>query len=180
MTITLVTGNAGKLAEWQRLVPADFELLSQDVDLDEIQSVDLKTIIVDKAKRAYEVVGSPIIVEDIAAGLVRLNGLPGPFIKFFEQELGLDALHQLCVEPEEPAIIRCIVAYYDGQEIITAQSEVTGSAVTARGKHGFGFDKCFMPAGQSKTYGEMTPAEKDAVSHRSKAVTVLVDKLRAL
>jgi inosine triphosphate pyrophosphatase len=180
MTITLVTGNAGKLAEWQRLLPAEFELLSQDVDLDEIQSTDVEEIIIDKAKRAFEVVGKPIIVEDIAAGLTRLGELPGPFIKFFEKKLGMDALHQLCIEPKEPAIVRCAVAYYDGSQLISVQTEVYGTAVTPRGQNGFGFDACFVPEGQPKTYGEMTPAEKDAVSHRSKAVTELVDKLRAL
>jgi inosine triphosphate pyrophosphatase len=177
-TFTLVTGNAGKLAEWQRLTPLDFTLVAEDVDLDEIQTLDMDELIRDKARRAFEVIGTPIIVEDIAAGLDRLGGLPGPFIKFFEKTLGYDALFQLTNGNEEPATVNCAIAYYDGQEFKIVHTTVTGTAVAARGNNGFGFDSCFVPAGQAKTYGEMTPAEKDAVSHRSKAVKLLIDKLR--
>lgn len=177
-TVTLVTGNAGKLAEWQRLMPSEFALVSEDVDLDEIQTLDMDELIRDKAQRAFAVIGTPVIVEDIAAGLDNLGGLPGPFIKFFEKKLGYDALFQLTHGNEEPATVLCAVAYYDGQEFRIVHTTVTGTAVSARGANGFGFDKCFVPTGQTKTYGEMTAAEKDAVSHRSKAVKLLIDKLR--
>jgi len=177
--VTLVTGNQGKLAEWRRLVPSDFELEAAEVELDEIQSLDMEQLIADKAKRAYDVVGKPVIVEDIAAGLDRLGGLPGPFVKFFEKRLGDDALFKLALEQSEPATVICIVAYYDGRELVTARVDLQGTVVPARGEHGFGFDKVFMPAGQSKTYGEMSPVEKDTVSHRAKAVKKLLTKLSA-
>jgi XTP/dITP diphosphohydrolase len=48
-----------------------------------------------------------------------------------------------------------------------------------RGDHGFGFDKVFMPNGQTKTYAEMSAKEKDAVSHRSKAITNFIKALTA-
>jgi non-canonical purine NTP pyrophosphatase (RdgB/HAM1 family) len=179
MKITLVTGNPGKLAEWKRLVPADYELLSRDIDLEEIQSIDMEEIIVDKVRRAYSEVKSPVIVEDVAAGLDRLGGLPGPFIKFFEKAIGRDALFQLAQSNNEAATVRCAVAYYDGTRLVTAHSEVPGVVVPARGENGFGFDACFVPAGQPKTYGEMTAAEKDLISHRSKAIALLVNKLPA-
>ncbi|HET6924566.1 MAG TPA: non-canonical purine NTP pyrophosphatase, partial [Candidatus Saccharimonadales bacterium] len=87
-TITFVTGNPGKLAEWQRLFPADIRLESADVDLDEIQSLDLEAIAIDKAKRAYAQLQRPVLVEDVAAGLDSLGGLPGPFVKYFEKSIG--------------------------------------------------------------------------------------------
>lgn len=177
-TVTLVTGNKGKLAEWQRLVPAEFVLESTDIDLDEIQSLDMEAIVVDKAKRAYAHITKPLVVEDISAGLDDLEGLPGPFIKFFEKRLGMDALFRLAKTAQSPATVRCAAAYFDGQKLLTVITEVKGFAVSPRGENGFGFDKCFMPAGQDKTYGEMSPAEKDAVSHRSMAVRELVNKLR--
>lgn len=177
--ITLVTGNAGKLAEWRRLMPDRFALTSQDIDLNEIQSNDLDTIIADKARRAYQVVQAPVLVEDIAAGLDRLGGLPGPFIKFFEQRLGNDALHQLCVNPEERGTVHAAIAYYDGEQLITVQSEVKGMIVAARGQNGFGFDSCFVPDGQLLTYGEMSADEKDAVSHRAKAIRQITKELDA-
>jgi inosine triphosphate pyrophosphatase len=178
--ITLVTGNAGKLAEWRRLWPFDTELVSEDVDLDEIQSMDLEAIVTDKVRRAYAAIGKPVIVEDVSAGLDKLGELPGPFIKFFEKSMGLDALFQIAHEDNASATVRCAVAYYDGETLLTAHSELHGIAVASRGMYGFGFDKNFQPTGSTKTFGEMAPTEKDTVSHRAKAVGLLADKLASL
>src|SRR4051794_8967648 len=93
--LTLVTGNEHKLAEWRRLLPAGFKLENVELDLHEVQSLDLEVIIIDKVKRAYASVGKPVIAEDVSAGLDKLGGLPGPFMKFFEKQLGKDALFQL-------------------------------------------------------------------------------------
>jgi inosine triphosphate pyrophosphatase len=175
--ITLVTGNTGKLQEWQRLVPSNIALDSFDINLDEIQSLDLIAIITDKAKRAYDIIGKPIIVEDVSAGLDKLGGLPGPFIKFFEEKLGRDALFQLAEQAGDPMTVQCVVAYYDGKELITAIGEIKGTVAASRDTHGFGFDLCFIPTGQTKTYGEMSAIEKNAVSHRAKAIKQLVEKL---
>lgn len=176
--ITLVTGNPGKLAEWQRLFPAEFRLEAVDVDLDEIQSLDLEVIAVDKAKRAYEKIGTPVLVEDVAVGLDKMKGMPGPFIKYFEVAMGRDALHQLAGAENEPGIATCTIAYFDGKTALTASGAVRGAIVSPRGEFGFGFDRCFVPVGQSKTFGEMAPDEKDAISHRALAVKELVAKLR--
>lgn len=176
--ITLVTSNKGKLVEWQRLLPPEFKLVAADIDLEEIQSLDMEVIIKDKARRAYEKVGGPVIVEDVSAGLDKLGGLPGPFIKFFEIKMGLDVLFQLAESKGDPATVVAIVAYYDGAKLITARGEVRGTVVSARGEQGFGFDKTFVPAGHHKTYGEMEPEEKDSGSHRSIAVRELATKLR--
>ena len=179
-SLTLVTGNRHKLAEWRRLLPAGFVLENTAVDLDEIQSLDLMEIITDKARRAYAAAGKPVIVEDIAAGLDELGGLPGPFIKFFEKRLGMDALFQLAGKEGAPVTVQCAMAYYDGKEFITSYAEVHGTAVAARGQNGFGFDCCFVPAGQTETYAEMPAAKKDSLSHRAKAIDLLLPKLRAI
>lgn len=176
--LTLVSGNKGKQAEWQRLLPDDFKIELLDLDLDEIQSFDLKEIISDKARRAYQQAQKPVVVEDISAGLDRLNGLPGPFVKFFEKRLGADALFQLSGREGESMTVRCAMAYFDGQEMVIVESEVKGSVVSARGENGFGFDKCFVPHDQIKTYSQMSPAEKDGVSHRARAIAKLLPLLR--
>ena len=178
--LTIVTGNPGKLAEWQRIFPSGIKLEAADIDLDEIQSLDLEAIAVDKAKRAYEKIGKPVVVEDIAAGLVNLNGMPGPFIKFFEHALGIDALYLLAEKEGDEAIVTCVIAYFDGQDSITVRADVQGTVVPSRGNGGFGFDKVFVPDGQRKTYGEMTSAEKDKISHRGKALKLFVRQLKNL
>lgn len=178
MNFTLCTGNVGKLAEFRRLLPASLKYDHSAIDLAEIQSLDSREIIAGKARVAYAVIGQPVVVEDVTAGIDELGGLPGPFIKFFEHQLGKDALFQL--RGRTAATIRCTIGYYDGVTLLIATGTVHGMAVAPRGEYGFGFDTCFMPAGQAKTYGEMPPAEKDAVSHRSLAVTDLLSQLKQL
>ncbi len=180
MKIFLVTGNANKLEEWRRQLPADIEIDSVDVDLAEIQSIDPEEIMADKAKRAFEATGKPVVVEDVSAGLDKLGGLPGPFIKFFIKQLGNDVLFTLAGEENEPAIVSCSIAYYDGTELLTVRGDVKGFVVKSRGDNGFGFDKTFVPEGQSLTYAEMPASQKDTVSHRSIAINLLIEKLRAL
>src|SRR5690348_9433758 len=93
--IVFATGSANKLAELQAIADGKLNFTSRKVDLDEIQSLDLQEIIEHKLRQAYGIIGKPVIAEDVSAGLESLNGLPGPFIKFFEQQLGRGALHTL-------------------------------------------------------------------------------------
>ena len=51
---------------------------------------------------------------------------------------------------------------------------------TARGAGGFGYDPLFIPEGETRSAAELTPAEKDAASHRGRALALLVPALRAL
>jgi inosine triphosphate pyrophosphatase len=177
-TITLVTGNPKKLEEWQRIFPEDISLESADIDLDEIQSLDLEAIIIDKAKRAFERLNGPVLVEDISAGLTSLGGLPGPFIKYFELELGADALYRLAKQAGETAVVTCMVAYFDGTRSLTARADVAGTVVPARGHKDFGFDCVFVPDGYTQTFAEMATEEKDNASHRKAAIQILVEQLR--
>lgn len=176
-TIYLVTGNAEKLREWQRMFPADIELKAVDVDIAEIQSSDLEEIIVDKAKKAFAHVKKPVFVDDISAGLDELNGLPGPFIKYFEEILGKGALHKLAHQEQSPAVLTATMAYYDGVTLLTASGVLRGHVVAPRGNDGWGFDFCFVPEGHDQTFAEMGPKQKDVISHRSKAIKNLLAKL---
>lgn len=176
--IVLVTGNPNKLREWQAMTPAGVDLASADVDLTEIQSDDPEEIVADKLRRAYEHVEQPVIVEDVDAGLEKLGGLPGPFIKFFNKRLGKDALYQLAGSEGEKAMVACTAGYYDGETMVIVRGEVQGTVVAPRGDS-FGFDIVFVPNGETQTYAEMTPEKKNSLSHRSKAIHSLFEKLRS-
>lgn len=174
--LLLVTGNPNKLREWQAIVPDAIELDSIDIDLTEIQSSDPEAIVADKLRRAYEHAGRPVVVEDIDAGLDKLNGLPGPFIKFFNEKLGKDALYRLAGREGEPATVACTAGYYDGDEMIIVRGEVRGTIVAPRGDS-FGFDIVFVPDGETLTYAEMTKEKKNSLSHRQKAIRMLMERI---
>lgn len=177
--ILLVTGSAHKLEEWQRLMPPEITLDSVNLDLDELQSDDPMVIATDKAKRAYQEVGQPVIIEDVSAGLVELEGLPGPFIKFFIKRLGQDALYQLAGRKDgSAAIVSCVAVYYDGAMLLSVKADVKGTIVAPRLGSTFGFDVTFVPDGYTQTYSEMEGVVKDSMSHRAKAVELLLDTMR--
>lgn len=175
-TITIVTGNPGKLLEWKRLFPSNFKLESSNVDLVEIQSLDPIVVAKDKAERAFAEIGKPVIVDDISAGLDEFQGLPGTFIKYFEDKLGNGALFQLAGK-ESACTVTAVVVYYDGVKSIVGVGKIHGKVVAPRGKNGFGFDFVFVPDGQDKTFSEMSPEQKDKISHRKLAIDDLVRQL---
>lgn len=179
MKLLLVTGNKNKLREWQQIMASSIEMDTVDIDLPEIQSDDGREVVMDKARRAYEIAKQPVVVEDVEAGLEKLNGLPGPFIKFFMRRMGNDALYQLAGQEGERAVITASLAYFDGDNMIVVQGDVPGTVVAPRGDDGFGFDVTFVPDGESQTYAEMDADKKNALSHRSKAIRLLVKELDA-
>jgi len=175
--IFLVTGNPGKLTEWHRILPDSIDIDSIDIDLAEIQSMSPEEIVADKAKRAYAAAQKPVVVEDVAVNIAKLNGLPGPFVKFFIKALGSDALYKVSSDGAA-ATVSCAMAYYDGSELITVRSDVPGKITAPRGENGFGFDGTFVPDSHEKTYAEMSDDEKDTVSHRAQAIRLLIDALQ--
>lgn len=177
--ITLVTGNPNKLAELQAILPANLSIESKAIDLVEIQSLDLEEIVKNKLFAAYEVIGGPVIVEDISAELENLNGLPGPFIKFFEQRLGKDALYQLSSEGTRVSI-KCCMGYYDGTTVATFIGTMEGTITAPSGTTGFGFDVVIIPDGYSDTLAVLGPDVKNKISHRYKAAQQLAEFVEAL
>ena len=174
--ITLISGNPGKLAEFLRLWPVGKTLEQAELDLDEIQSLDSKAIVADKARRAYAQIGKPILVDDVSAGLDALHGLPGPFIKFFQERLGGDALYQLG-GGNAATTLTCTLGYFDGKAMLYGVGTVHGKVIPASGGAGFGFDFCFVPDGQRQTFAQMGPTTKDKISHRYLAVQDLLHQL---
>lgn len=179
MEVTLVSGNKNKMKEYLALLPKDKNILitTKSIDLPEIQSMDLLEIIEDKARRAYEIIKSPVIVEDVAAGLDSLNGLPGPFIKFFIESLENNPLLELSKQPNERATITCTTALFDGKKLTHGVGTIKGIVVQPRGKDGFGFDFVFVPDGYDMTMSEMGFEKKNKISHRSLAIKDLFSKI---
>ncbi len=181
-TITLVTGNPNKLKEWEALLPkdSDIKFITHKLDLPEIQSLDLCAIVQDKLQRAYDILRVPVVVEDVSAGLDNLQGLPGPFFKFFEKTLGVTALLQLAKQPDEPVTITCTIGYFDGTNSLYSEGVLRGSIVEPRGSVGFGFDPVIVPSGETRTMAEMSLKEKNLISHRGQAVKDMLVKLAQL
>ncbi|OGZ08606.1 MAG: hypothetical protein A3D65_04985 [Candidatus Lloydbacteria bacterium RIFCSPHIGHO2_02_FULL_50_13] len=148
----------------------------QKLDLPEIQSLDLREVVDDKARRAYELVGSPVLVEDVSVTFHALKRLPGPLIKWFLETLGNQGLCELLDGYDDRgARAEVMFAYCDGGEVKVFHGSVEGTiAKHPRGETNFGWDPVFIPDGHTeKTWAEMTGDEKHATSMRRIALEKL-------
>lgn len=180
MDLVLVTGNSNKLKEFKSIL--DFEISNEKIDLDEIQSMDLREICEHKVKQAYDIIKKPVIVEDTGFFIDELNGLPGPFIKFFEEKLGNgSAVKLLGDNKNRKAKQICMVTYYDGIKLIHCEGIMEGIISNeVRKGEGFGFDFCFIPSGHDKTFSELGFDFKNKLSARKKAIDILKEELEKL
>ncbi|MCR4327400.1 MAG: RdgB/HAM1 family non-canonical purine NTP pyrophosphatase [Nanoarchaeota archaeon] len=161
--IHFVTGNKSKYNEVKELLE---DVVRVDLNLSEIQSGDIYEVTREKARTAYEIVKRPVVVEDIGFYLECLNKFPGPLIKFFISSIGSGGIYDLVKNyKDKTAIVRCVVAYFDGKEFHFFTGDIRGKVVSPRGKDNFGFDPIFQPDGKKKTFSEMGK-EKNKISHR--------------
>ncbi|KAI0068497.1 Ham1-like protein [Artomyces pyxidatus] len=182
--LVFVTGNANKLKEVREILAAGhpIELQSRDLDLPEIQG-STQEVAREKCRRAAEVIGGPCITEDTALCFEALNGLPGPYIKFFLRDLGHEGLNNMLVGfPNKAAWALCTFAYCagPGAEPILFEGRTNGKIVPARGPPKFGWDPVFEAEDTGKTYAEMEPEQKNKLSHRYRALDKLRTYLRSL
>jgi non-canonical purine NTP pyrophosphatase (RdgB/HAM1 family) len=164
-----VTSSPQKVSEAERILGR--KLLHENLDLPEIQSLRLEKVIEQKARTAYDRLGQrPVIVEDTALFIDCWNGLPGPLIRWFEETVGPAGIClMLDGFKDRRARAQTIIAAYDGS-IRLFSGEVKGEiADSPRGDQGFGWDRIFIPEEESRTFGEMSPSEKDQLSMRMKA-----------
>ena len=133
-----------------------------------------------KARAAAALTGLPAIADDTGLEVDALGGAPGVHAARYS---GPDAtyasnvaklLRELGDVPAEERIARfhtvCVAAWPDGTEI-SADGALAGTITeAARGTNGFGYDPVFVPKGETRTYAELSDAEKNAISHRAKAV----------
>ncbi len=178
--LTLVTGNPNKALEIGMILGID-ALASQAIHTPEIQSFSLEEIVRTKAEFAQKELGSAVVVEDVSLDLEVLKGFPGPFVKFWEENVGYDLAAEIAAKlGNDRLTVRCGVGYADGERFFYTEGKVHGRIVPRRapsGGWGFGFDFFVLLDGQERTYGEMSKEEKNAISHRKLGWEAMREKL---
>ncbi len=169
MNWVLVTGNENKWREAVRILgrPLDRE----SIHLPELQAPTTREVALEKARAAYELLKRPVIIEDVGVELRAFGSFPGPFIKFWETLGGLESIcRALDGTASREASAVCALAFADSSSTRMVEGRVNGTiSATPRGNNGFGWDAIFIPEGETRTFAEMTSAEKDALSHRRRA-----------
>ncbi len=148
--ITFITGNQSKADYLAKYL--GFPVQHHKLDLVEIQSLDLRDIVEHKVKQAYDVIKSPVLVEDVSLEFEALGRLPGTFIKFFIEEVPFEVICSLVDGKSRKATARCVFGYYDGKQLELFEGSLAGEiANTPSGDNGFGWDKIFIPEGYTMT-----------------------------
>ena len=166
-----VTGNPNKVREVGDILGVPLEQVEVGEML-EIQTHDIEELVNHKCQQAYDSLKCPVLVEDSGLLFNAWNGLPGSLVKWFECTVGCEGMLKM-LQPFEDrhATAICCFAIHDGKHIRTARGEVEGSIATKiRGSNGFGWDVFFIPDGYEKTFAEMQTEDKNAISHRKKAI----------
>jgi XTP/dITP diphosphohydrolase len=172
-----VTSNPGKAREAAEILGEEVE--RTDYDYAEIQSDSLVEIAVEGVREAYDELGEPCFVDDSGLFVESLDGFPGPYSSYVYSTLGVEGvLRALNGFDDRDARFDCAVAYNDGNEVHTFEGSVTGRITQEpRGDGGFGYDPVFEIAegDERRTFAEMPPEEKNAVSHRRRAFESFAD-----
>uniref|UniRef100_A0A7S2RL12 Multifunctional fusion protein n=1 Tax=Eucampia antarctica TaxID=49252 RepID=A0A7S2RL12_9STRA len=189
--LTFVTGNLNKLKEVQNIMMSDndennnfpFTLTNVKLkDLPEIQGRDPIEIAQEKCKWAAKRIMGPVLIEDTSLCFVALNSLPGPYIKWFLESCGHDGLNTMLAGFDDKSAYAqtiCAVSFDGGKNVHIVEGRTYGKIVSARGDTKFGWDPIFQPdEGGGKTYAEMTMQEKNAISHRARALANLKELLQ--
>lgn len=164
--VVFVTGNDHKAKYFSKMVGIDLDRVK--IDLDEVQSLELKEVVEHKVKQAYKELNRPVIVEDTKLVFNSLGKLPGPFIKYFLDELGPEGLCEILNNySDRSAVAGAAIAYYDGNILKVFENVYQGRiSQKPEGDSGFGWNRVFIPDGEEITLGSMT--EKDFEYHYGK------------
>jgi len=175
MALIFATSNRHKFEEARAIAAKHGVKLEMcDVQCDEIQADDLEDIASFSAKEACRILGKTCFVEDAGLFVRALRGFPGPYSNYVFRTIGNEGLLKLMASVKDRrAEFRSAVGYCEpGAEPIVFSGRSSGSITAkARGHHGFGFDPVFVSRrGDGRTFAEMPTEEKNAYSHRAKAI----------
>jgi len=193
MRFLLASRNPKKLEEMRRIFTA-YEVVGLDDVAPYAEVPETGLTFADnallKAREGVRHTGVPTIADDSGLAVDALNGMPGVFSARWSGKHGDDRanlellLAQVGDVPDEHlgAQFECAVALVlpDGRELLTHGVHRGRLVREPRGDGGFGYDPIFVPDGYDRTDAELTPAEKDAISHRGKALRAMAERIGSL
>ena len=194
--IVVASGNAGKLAEFNRLLgDAGIEFVAQgELGVEDIPETGLTFVenALLKARHAARVTGLPALADDSGLCVDALDGAPGLYSARYagdpsDAARNIDKLLAALAgvpEAQRGAHFHCtlvLLRHADDPRPLIAQGEWHGRVLVARrGTGGFGYDPLFLDPDTGLTASELDPATKNRVSHRGRALAILREKLGLL
>ena len=187
MRLVLASRNAHKLRELERLLaPHELVPMPAELELAPETGSTFRANAVAKARQVARATGLPALADDSGLEAVALGGAPGVRSARFAGERATDAENLRALLAAVPAHgdrrVRyvCVLAHVtpDGHEQCVEGRCDGLLALHPRGRGGFGYDPAFLPLEEDgRTMAELSPAEKDRISHRGRAARALAPRL---
>lgn len=186
-TFVLATHNAHKVEELRRILgkrlgPHDLVAYDGPDAIEDADTFEGNALI--KARAAFAHTGLPALADDSGIAVDALGGAPGiRSARYAGTRDDGDNLRLLLANLEgvsdRTAQFVCAAALVDADGEVVVRGEWPGTVLEApAGAGGFGYDPIFRPHGEERSAAELSPAEKDAASHRFRAFAGLVEELR--
>lgn len=189
MTLVFATNNENKVKEIRSMLGDSFSIITLkeagiDIDIPEPHDT-LEDNAREKSSVIYEMTGKDCFSEDTGLEIDALDGAPGVLSARYagEQKLSEDNIAKVLQEMEgktnRKAHFRTVISLIMGGKEFQFTGVCTGTILTStRGGKGFGYDPIFMPDGSHLAFAEMSTADKNKFSHRSKALQQLITFLK--
>jgi len=192
MKVVLASKNAHKLQELQDILSAQgVEVILEsaagvDVEVEETGTTFEENSLL-KARAVMEASGLPAIADDSGLMVDALNGAPGVYsARYGGPDLDDVGRYRLLLENMRGVLDRkcrfvsAITLCMPSGDIVTARGECPGTlAYAPQGENGFGYDPIFFVPEKKKTFAQLTAEEKNAISHRGRALQLFQEKLAA-
>ena len=191
MKLIIASNNKHKIYEIKKILGESFEeivsLSEAGISHETVEDgVTFMENALKKAREIAEISGSAALADDSGICAHALGGEPGIYSARYSGDHGNDSANNallianLADKEDKGAHYTCAMAlvYPDGTEL-TAEGYMLGRIISeGRGSAGFGYDPIFVPDGECRTVAEMTDEEKNAISHRASALSLLLEKLK--
>lgn len=169
--LTFVTTNPGKFREIRDVLrPYGVRVRWKRRELPEPQADDPEAVVRAKLDAVRDLPGY-VLVEDSGLFIPSLAGFPGVYSAHFLRVWRFGPIFELLRDRRRNAHFRTVAGLQRGRRRWTFEGRVDGTiALRAAGRGGFGYDPIFIPRGWKRTFAQGSAAEKNAISHRGRAV----------
>jgi XTP/dITP diphosphohydrolase len=192
--VIFATKNKGKIKEIQAVLGDSYEVVTMEeagitVDVDETGTTFEENAVI-KAEAIAKICGEVVLADDSGLEIDYLNGEPGIYsARYMGHDTSYDIKNKSFIDrlegvPEDKRTARfvcAVAAAIPGKETVVVRGTMEGIiGYEIKGENGFGYDPIFFLPQYGKTSAEISPEEKNEISHRGKALRMIKEKLEVI